>query len=56
MNRQIQDDALYNDRFEEEEKKTEWLDRKITFTEFIIQAIIYWIFWLFVVLIIKAIF
>ena len=23
MNRQIQDDALYNDRFEEEEKKTE---------------------------------
>ena len=24
MNRQIQDDALYNDRFEEEEKKTEW--------------------------------
>ena len=25
MNRQIQDDALYNDKREEEEKKTEWL-------------------------------
>ena len=27
MNRQIQDDALYNDRFEEEEKKAE-LEKK----------------------------
>lgn len=39
MNRQIQDDALYNDKWEEEEKKTEW------FWCFLFTLILSW-FWI----------
>lgn len=44
MNRQIQDDALYNDRFEEE-KKTEW--KRYYGVMLMISYLLFFIFWFF---------